>query len=235
MIEFLRKNKVLRWLWLHWPIGFTLRRPRPAWDGESDRISYQEKFNDLEISEGAVALDIGGGDHPFPKATILSDRYLESTEHRYLPIVRDGRPFVIFDVHNIPFSDKSIDFVYCSHVLEHVDDPHRTCSEIMRVGHQGYIETPSLSADMLFAWAKGMHKWHIVCINNILFFFEYTPRQLEGVRSMYWRKKVLGSVYHPLQDIYFNNIDLFNVMFRWSEKFECVVLRLQDQVANDRA
>jgi len=37
----------------------------------------------------------------------------------------------------MPFPDKSFDFVYCAHVLEHVDDPIRACREIMRVGKRG--------------------------------------------------------------------------------------------------
>lgn len=208
-------------------------RPRPVWVGDKDRFSYQEKFITFDIPDGSVVLDIGGGHYPFPKATILSDRYLETTEHRAKPLIRDDRPFVLLDIHDLPFRDKSIDFIYCSHVLEHVEDPYHACSELMRVGRRGYIETPASAADLLFAWAKGMHKWQVVSINNTLSFFEYTPRQLEGVGSAYWRDKILGNVYDPLQDLFYNNLDMFNVMFEWSESFECVVHRLSHHLGKN--
>jgi ubiquinone/menaquinone biosynthesis C-methylase UbiE len=42
-----------------------------------------------------------------------------------------------------PFSDKSFDFIVCSHLLEDVRDPISVCRELCRVGKAGYIETPS--------------------------------------------------------------------------------------------
>ncbi len=40
---------------------------------------------------------------------------------------------VKMDVHEIPFEDNSFDVVFCNHVLEHVTDDIRACSEINRV------------------------------------------------------------------------------------------------------
>jgi SAM-dependent methyltransferase len=37
------------------------------------------------------------------------------------------------DIHNLPYADESFDFVLCSHVLEHVEDPVRATAEIRRV------------------------------------------------------------------------------------------------------
>jgi SAM-dependent methyltransferase len=37
------------------------------------------------------------------------------------------------DIHNLPYEDGTFDFVLCSHVLEHVDDPVRATAEIKRV------------------------------------------------------------------------------------------------------
>jgi hypothetical protein len=203
-----------------------LERDRPEWCGERRRFDYQRKYTTFNIQFGELVLDIGGGNDPFPYATILSDRYLERTRHRMEDLVRDSRPFIILDVEHLPLKDKSVDFIYCSHVLEHVDDPFKACSELMRVGRRGYIETPTYAQDGLFAWAKGMHKWHIVSINNKLVFFEYTDRQLEGVRSSVWYELIMGSKYHILQELYYNNLDFFYVMFTWTDCFECVVYRL---------
>lgn len=40
---------------------------------------------------------------------------------------------VKMDVHDIPFPDNSFDVVFCNHVLEHVTDDIKACSEINRV------------------------------------------------------------------------------------------------------
>lgn len=37
------------------------------------------------------------------------------------------------DIHHLPYADNSFDFILCSHVLEHVDDPVRASSELRRV------------------------------------------------------------------------------------------------------
>lgn len=55
----------------------------------------------------------------------------------------DGKPLYKCSVEQMPFKDKEFDFVYCSHVLEHVVDPIRACRELMRVARRGYIETPT--------------------------------------------------------------------------------------------
>ena len=105
-------------------------------------------------------------------ATILVDAHVEPTVHRRAHLVTDNKPLVIADIHYLPFKDKSMDFVYCSHILEHVDDPEKSCREVCRVGRRGYIETANFMKDVLFSWAEGMHKWYTVAINDELHFFD---------------------------------------------------------------
>lgn len=143
-----------------------------------------------------------------------------------------GKPFEIADINHLPFEDKSFDFVYCSHVLEHVDDPIQACAELARGGHRGYVETPSLMTDVLFSWAKGMHKWFTVVIGNRLVFFEYDQRLIQGVRNGYWQKSVFSRRHHPLQDVFFKNLDIFNNGLMWKGYFECTVFRQDGSVKN---
>ena len=206
------------------PISVQVRRRRKL--QFDDRFEYQRRYNHFDIQSEEVVLDIGSGHIPFPYATILSDMYTKPTAHRYSDLVKDSRPLIIFDIHNLPFKDKSIDFVYCSHVLEHVDDPRKACGEICRVGKRGYIETPNFMKDVLFSWALGMHKWHTVGINNELHFFEYTERQARGIQSSIWGEMINGKYYHKMQDIFWDKQDLFNTMFNWKGNFICVVHRL---------
>jgi len=219
-----------RWfnfVWAHVPIKIVHLHRRPKWSGEDERFSYQSFYNNFDIKPGEVVLDASCGGYPFPKATILTDTYLCDIPHRAGSLVRDHRPFVPCDVQNLPFRDRSIDFVYCSHTLEHVESPLKPCLEIMRVAKRGYIETPTLIKDALFSWARELnHRWHIVQLGNRLVFFEYDQRRLEGVRSTKRQETILSPYYYPNQDLFYPNQELFNSILEWVDRFEVVVFRL---------
>lgn len=204
----------------------TVMKKRPYYSEENDRFVYQKRFNNFNIKNGDIVLDIGSGYYPFVYATILMDLYLGENLHRTRPLLRDRRPLVLADAEYLPYSDKSIDFVYCSHVLEHVENPIRSCSEIMRVGKSGYIETPNFSKDLLFAWAwKTGHRWHTVAINNSLVFFEYSESQKMGINSPAWRELIFAPYHHPLQDAFWKNQNMFNTMLSWENSFDVYVFR----------
>lgn len=188
-----------------------------------DRFGYQRRFVAFEVTPGQKVLDIGSGGYPFPHATVLCDRFLDAGPHRHEALVKNGVPFTVAAVECLPFRHRAFDFVYCSHVLEHVQDPILACAEIARVARRGYIETPTFAKDVLLAWAAGMHRWHVVAAGSVLCFFEYSDRQLDGIRSPAWRDTVLGPWAHPLRDAFWNNQDLFNVMFSWSDGFTVYV------------
>jgi SAM-dependent methyltransferase len=205
--------------------------PRPQWSVDNDRFNYQKRVNQFQIAPDSVVVDIGGGHYPFPLATVLSDLYFDDSPHRTDNLVRDHRPLLKLDIHDLPFSDKSIDFVYCSHVLEHVTDPLRACVEIMRVGKKGYIETPTFGKDSLFGWAASVgHKWHVTAIDNTIVFFEYTERQKKGIDSPSWRDLMFADYFHPLQEAFCVNQDIFNTMLMWSGAFKVFVFRLDGTI-----
>lgn len=222
------RNRILRKLRLR----IQILRSRPKWQGENDRFSYQSPYIGYKFKGTDKVLDIGSGSYPFPFATVLADRFMGKTSHRDQELRRDGKPLVLSDISALPFRTKCFDFVYCSHLLEHVDDPIAACSELIRVGTCGFIEAPTFTKDMLFAWAEGMHKWHILSASDRLIFIEYSQRQKEGIRSSVWRDIILGPTYHPLQSAFYENQDLFNTMFSWTDRFKVVVIRLDGEVEN---
>lgn len=102
------------------------------------------------------------------------------------------------------------------------------------MGRRGYIETPTMAKDTLFGWAADAgHRWHAVAIGNTLAFFEYAERQRQGIRSAAWKDVLFASHYHPLQAAYYNNLDIFNVLFAWRDLFRVVVFRLDGTVVSN--
>ena len=192
---------------------------------EQGRYGYQSRYVQFNIGPNESVLDLGSGAFPFPYATHLVDRHLEPTEHRNADLVTLDKPLISADIQSLPFRDGGFDFVYCSHLLEHVDDPIKACAEIMRVGKRGFIETPTFGNDILANWTNHTHKWHVVNSCNTLCFFEYSPRQSEGINSSAWRDVIFDKFHHPLQDAFYQNMDIFNVLFTWVESFGVFVFR----------
>jgi|SRR5579859_719013 len=197
---------------------------------DESRFGYQPQHIHYQFKPGANVLDIGSGNDPFVHATVIADRFVEPTHHRSTRFQTAGKPLVICDIQALPFARSSFDYVICSHVLEHVDNPILACSELQRVAAAGFVETPTLMKDALFSWARGMHKWHVIAVARRLVFFEYGPRQLDGIASQAWWDLIFGPVYHPMQDAFNNNQDLFNVMLEWNSDFEVMVMRLDGSI-----
>jgi len=146
-------------------------RMRKVFPG-GDRRLYQEKLIPFQIPVGSRVLDIGSGPVPFYRATVLCERFLGPTGHRQGEVRTGGLPMVVADIHDLPFQDRSFDFIYCAHVLEHVKDPVTACREMMRVGRRGYLETPNFMKDILFCQAEIVeHRWHTIAAGKSLFFF----------------------------------------------------------------
>jgi len=225
-----RLKRIISYVSSLMPIEIIGLRPRPQYTAEHDRFSYQSKNHHFEIGPEETVLDVGCGAYPFPYATMLVDLYTDKSEHRHEDLKTNGKPFQRADINHLPFEDKSYDFVYCSHVLEHVDDPKCACEELMRVGKRGYLETPSLMTDVMFTWAKGMHKWFTIIINDRIVFFEYNDRLIQGVRNEYWGKSVFSRKHHPLQDVFYNNQDIFNNSLMWRDYFNYSVYYLDGRM-----
>ncbi|OGY76461.1 MAG: hypothetical protein A2295_02305 [Candidatus Jacksonbacteria bacterium RIFOXYB2_FULL_44_15] len=185
------------------------------------KIDYQQRFFDFKIKAGEQVLDIGSGGDPFAYATHLVDKYPQDTHHRHNKLKTRDLPFTQADVENLPFADKSFDFVYSAHVLEHVDNPGQACDEIMRVGKRGYVETPTRTSDLLFNFIKipDFHRWHISLVNQTLIFLEYTAVEKVDTKRNEFLYMVHSWINNPLKKIYDRSKNLFNNMFFWEENF----------------
>ena len=90
-------------------------------------------------------LEIGPGHNPFAGVTHLLERNIADGRERggHALVVPTAAKLILGEATVLPFAADSFDFVYASHILEHVESPEAACREIMRVGRAGYIETPS--------------------------------------------------------------------------------------------
>jgi ubiquinone/menaquinone biosynthesis C-methylase UbiE len=194
---------------------------------------YQSRFFDFGIMPNDKVLDVGSGNMPFPLATHLADITLTDDKYgragcpfRYL----DGKAVHECNIENLPFDDKYFEFVYCSHVLEHVDNPEKACRELIRVGRRGYIETPTGAKDLIFNTAKeSNHLWMVDCINgNIMNFHEYTPKQIVGLDCNLVLKMNCSPVNHrekALNALAHLRADRLNTMLLWENEFDFNVYR----------
>lgn len=105
------------------------------------RLAWSFRRLYCPVPKNALVLEVGSGGSPYFRANVLVDAYAQTRERHWAPFVTD-RPSVLGFGENLPFKDKSFDFVIASHVLEHSANPKKFLEELQRVAKAGYIETP---------------------------------------------------------------------------------------------
>ena len=200
------------------------------WPGGSTTEELIEYF---KINPGDKVLDAGCGTLPFPLATHLCDITMGTNPAGRIgsdpvPFNKLGKPFYECSIDKMPFEDKEFDFVYCAHVLEHLNDPQAACQEIIRVGKRGYIECPSSWHEIVFP--AGDHKWLVDHERNCLIFREKLDEE---------RQDILGLQY-PFIEIS-KDIDFLeywkyryvrkvrNVEFYWENKLDCIIIPIKER------
>jgi ubiquinone/menaquinone biosynthesis C-methylase UbiE len=141
------------------------------------------------------------------RSNILVDKYINCDWERELKIVVDDRPLVCASVECLPFKDNSFNFVYASHVLEHITKLEEAISEITRVGKAGLIIVPNEIYER--AWDKSTHRWMINRNNGKLIFKSKCVctklmecETLDKWRKLFWK-------------IYAKNRSLLDIHFFW--------------------
>jgi SAM-dependent methyltransferase len=140
-------------------------------------------------------------------------------------IARDERPFHEVDLHALPFADKAYDFVFCSHVLEHLDEPGRAIRELARVGKRGYIEVPTRVSDVMFNFTRlpNHHRWHGLVLGRTLVLMEWCD----------WERRELGNEFfaalqseydNAFQHFFERNRDLFFASLHWQGQIDFLVV-----------
>lgn len=200
---------------------------------------YQNRYFDFAIKPGDRVLDLGSGNFPFPLATHLADIALFDDG-----VGRAGMPFTYVDGKSVYecsaektlFADNEFDFVYCSHVLEHVQDPAAACNELMRIGKRGYIECPTRGNDTFFNTAAlSNHLWAVECLNGVVIFTEYSDEDKKGIESNILLD--MNCFPRTMREKAVAGIDIIrptctNVMLLWEERFSYQIRYLQEVAEN---
>ncbi|MBA2349590.1 MAG: class I SAM-dependent methyltransferase [Solirubrobacterales bacterium] len=122
-----------------------------------------------ELPDDALVLDVGGWAAPLNRADWVIDLQPHATrgdmgsfgpgpEHFSAEtwVVRD-----ICDREPWPFADDQFDFAVCVTTLEDVRDPMWVCSELSRVARAGYVEVPTVLAELIYnVEGNGQHLGH---------------------------------------------------------------------------
>jgi SAM-dependent methyltransferase len=137
-------------------------------------------------------LDVGSGGFPHSTADVLVDRFLDDFEHHRgdKELIRD-RPMVCADIAQLPFADKTFDYVICNQVVEHLEDPAVALDELSRVGRRGFLSVPSEFHE--FLCPIPVHRWVFAFKNGTLLFKRKGDSHDLGLQ-MY------GGVFHMLYE-----------------------------------
>ena len=122
-----------------------------------------------KIEDDWIVADIGPGGYPFLRA----DWFIDHDQEILTNAVIKGRHRIASPIHtdladglpDVP--DNHFDYVWCSHVLEHVDDPLACARAISRVGKRGTLVVPSAIKESLFNFEEREHKWLILSHSSL--------------------------------------------------------------------
>lgn len=152
-----RLKSLLRWIFLEW------RR--------------------LGIKRNDIVVDLGCGGRPLLRADIIVDKFLEGCTERLNEFLDTGALVVQCDLANLPFKDKSVDFGYSSHVIEHLEKLEESLQEMQRVCKKGFITCPSAFREQLMPLK--VHLWFVENRDNRLLITRKTKPYSEYIGSFF--------------------------------------------------
>ena len=170
------------------------------------------------VDKKSLVLEVGSGGNPYFRSNILLDAYFETRERHWEPLISD-RPTVLGFVENLPFKDKSFDFVIASHVLEHTPDPVKFLSELQRVAKAGYIEVPDAFMERINPYLD--HRIEVTIRNNKLIIRKKSKSEVDPELVELYRDKVSRVITSDTMSRYPFH---FHVRYYWNDKIDYEIL-----------
>jgi len=182
-------------------------------------FSYLTAHSKYGIRRGEVVIDIGSGNSPILRADVLVEKYIDTDAERYSGLVID-RPMICADGESLPFRDKSIDFLYCSHLLEHIPRPEAFLDEIQRVARRGVIITPHGDYEKIDP--RRVHLWNVTAKDGKLRLVQKKCwNEYEDIRRYFYGLTLIGDYWK----FYDRHIEAFSTVYPFEGKIEYEVER----------
>lgn len=172
----------------------------------------------VPVPKDALVLEVGAGGNPYPRANVMLDAMESTIERNEQTLIKD-RPLVLGLCEELPFKDKSFDFIIASHVLEHTADPEKFLNELIRVGKAGYIETPEGWFEKMCAFTY--HRLEVSANMEKLFIRKKPSWKPDEIATL-WDVKLAKS--KPLFDFLRINPDLNHLRFYWKNNIDYEVV-----------
>jgi len=136
------------------------------------RAARRQNVLHMPRPPAGLVLEIGAGQAPNPETDVVVDKYVvDDFERPGEQALSFDRPLVVADGEQLPFADRSFDYVIALHVLEHAVRPDAFAAQMSRVGAAGFVQVPSRESELTFGW--DYHPWLIDLEGETLAF---TPR-----------------------------------------------------------
>lgn len=178
------------------------------------KLFYERRIK-VPVGSGDLMLDVGCGDKPHWRADVLVDKFLDGEHAKQRNLGGDVvavEPLFESPLENLPFCDDAFDFVYCSHVLEHVLDPQTAIGELMRVGKSGYIEVPFVGIQKIYD--QETHVWFCDLRDGTLTFTAKQEATFDGDIERFLAKGTL----RPLAFVMNFYPDAAMIRLQWSKE-----------------
>lgn len=183
-----------------------------------EKFAWAARRLHCPVRNDALVLEVGSGGNPYARANVLLDAYENTQERHWAPLTTD-RPTVLGFVENLPFKDKSFDFVIASHVFEHSSEPEIFLRELQRVGKAGYIEVPDAFMERINPYRD--HRLEVTVRNNRLMIMKKKTSiiddELVELYSDRAKRYIAGALIpnHPFA---------FHVRYYWDEEIDFSVV-----------
>lgn len=194
----------------------------------SNKVNYHPK---------GLVLEIACGKNPAPDTDVAlepSKNCIEDLKKNWPGLAIEGNAL------NLPFKDKSFDYVINMHLLEHFEEAEilKFCSEVKRVASRGYIEVPSIYWELLHNCDKEFqeptdkfdihHKQYCFYYEGILYFIKkHDDSNIEH--------KILRTLFRNIISpaVVGKNIDLFMIGLEWNNEIPISFHSSLEELPND--
>lgn len=145
---------------IHFYPAFCLRFEKQTLD-VAESQAPRDYIGVANIPKEWKVVDVGPGAYPLKRADVYIDR--DPAILGKLDLAGDQSIIVSSLEEGLPeISDKSFDYVWCSHVLEHVEDPAGCAATLSRIAKRGIVIMPSAIKESLFNFEEAEHLWFVL-------------------------------------------------------------------------